>query len=126
VLAELASVLTRKPHIVKNIAKRLGLRKEEAVFTILIYVLNRFSIKYRSVNGAVRLPILGNVCVPVALAIELSSRARLKTLDLLHLAYAKAMKEGGDPIDMILTADAGFEKAKELLKEIGIELRIIQ
>jgi len=53
---------------------------------------------------------------PIATAIELSSKARLKTLDLLHVAYAKLMKEEGEPIEGILTADTGFEKAGELLK----------
>ncbi len=126
VLAELASVITRRWRIVKDIAKRLELSREEAAVTILIYILNRFGLKFKQVNGLARLPLIGNVHVPVASAIGLSSKARLKTLDLLHIAYAKAMIEEGEPIEELLTADTDFGRARELLEEMGLELRIIE
>lgn len=126
VLAELASVISRRWRFVKDIAERLGLSRDEASVAILIYILKRFGLKYRLVDGSTRLPLLGKVYRPVAVAIELSSKARLKTLDLLHVAYAKLMKEEGESIEEILTADTDFEKAGELLKKLGLELRVLK
>ena len=58
-------------------------------------------------------------------AIELTERLRLKTLDLLHLAYIKAMKEQGLLINTLLTADTDFKNVEKDLQEllrVSIEL----
>ena len=126
VLAELASVVARREELVSSIASELGLRREEAVVTILLYILKRFNLRYRGVHGSTRLPLLGRVCRPVATAMKLSPLLRLRTLDLLHVAYAKLIKDDGEPIQKLVTADKDFEKAREELKEeIGMNLHVI-
>jgi len=93
---------------------------------ILLYLLKRFNLRYRSTQGYTRLPLVGRVHRPIATAIELSPLLALRTLDLLHAAYAKLIKEEGEPIQRLVTADRGFEKAREKLRETaGIDLHII-
>lgn len=126
VLAELASVVARREELVSSIAGKLGLSAEEAVVAILLYIIRRFNLRYRSVEGHARLPLLGRIYKPIATAIELSRVLRLKALDLLHVAYAKTLKDSGEQIQKLLTADRDFEKAREYLRrEIGIDLYII-
>jgi hypothetical protein len=57
-------------------------------------MLKRFDLMFRSVKGYTRLPLLGIVYKSIAEAVELSTQARLKTPDLLHVAYAILFKRG--------------------------------
>ncbi len=126
VLAELASIIARREEITASMANKLGTTREEAVVAILLYILHRFKLRYKTTEGTARLPLLGRVQKPIATAIELAPRARLRTLDLLHIAYAKLIKDEGEPIQRIITADSNFEKTREMLKEeIGIDLHVI-
>ena len=126
VLAELASVIARREELVSGVAGELGLSAEEAVIAMLLYILKRFNLRYRSAEGSTRLPLLGRIYRPIATAIELSKPLRLETLDLLHVAYAKILRDNGEPIQKLLTADRDFEAARETLRrEIGIDLHII-
>jgi predicted nucleic acid-binding protein len=51
----------------------------------------------------------------------------LKTLDLLHLAYLKTLKEQGEEIDEIITADYDFEREKEaVMRELNINVKYYQ
>jgi len=125
VLAELASVVARRDEIVSSIAEKLGLNREEAIITILLYILKRFNLKLRSVEDYTRLPLLGRIYKPIAMAVELSTQVKLRTLDLLHVAYAILLKEEGEPILKLITADHDFEKARETLKKMNIDLHVI-
>ena len=62
---------------------------------VLLYVLKRFGLWYRRIDGRGNIYPLGDFYLPLAIAIELSSKVRLKTLGLLHLAYIAALKEQG-------------------------------
>lgn len=127
VLVELTSIVARREELVSSIASELGLRRDEAVTAILLYVLRRFNLKYRSIHGSTRLPLLGSVYRPIATAIELSSPLRLKALDLLHVAYAKLLKDGGEAIQRLVTADKDFGKMREALREkVGIDLQLVE
>lgn len=126
VLAELASIVARREGITSSIASRLGLSREEALIAILLYILKRFNLRYKSIENTTRLPLIGKVYRPIATAVELAPRAKLRTLDLLHVAYVKLMKNGGEPIRKLVTADSDFKKARRLLKEeVCIDLHII-
>ena len=127
VLAELASVVARREEVVSDLASKLGLSSEETIIAILLYILKRFNLKYKSVDSQARLPLIGKIYKPIAKAIELSSRIKLRTLDLLHIAYAKLIKDKGEHIQRLVTAEKDFERAQEILKEeIGIGLYVIQ
>ncbi len=126
VLVELASVLSRRGDLVSSIASKLGLSREETVIAVILYLLKRFNLRYRSVEGRARLTPLGRLCRPVAIAMELSPALGLKTLDLLHVAYAKLMREEGEPMQKLITADEDFEKVREKLREItGIDPQVV-
>jgi hypothetical protein len=59
----------------------------------------------------------------MAYAIELTEKLRLKTLDLLHLAYIKAIREQGLWIRTLLTADTDFKDIENDLQEsLGVTI----
>jgi len=125
-LVELASIVTRREELVTSIANKLGLSKEEAIIAIILYLLKRFNLKYKKVHNGTRLPLLGEVYKPIAVAVQLSPKLKMRTLDLLHIAYVKLIKDKEEPIQKLVTADKDFEKARETLKkELDINLHII-
>jgi len=127
VLAELASVLSRREDLVSSLARRLRLSKELTILAILLYLLRRFNLKYRAVKSRARALPFGRTGAPAAVAIELSAVLRLKTLDLLHAAYLKLLKDQGEPIFMLRTADTDFEGVKEQLKSaVGVDVSIVK
>lgn len=124
-LSELASVIARRGDLVSGIASRLGLGVGEAVMAILAYIIKRFNLKYKSVRGRARVPLLGDAYRPMAVAVELSPKTKLRTLDLLHVAYAIVLKDEGEPIKRLVTVDRDFEKARDTLKNADIQLYVI-
>ena len=63
---------------------------------------------------------------PVTIGIELSHEVGLKTLDLLHIAYVKALKDQGEKLEKLITADMEFKKAeKQLIKIVRIHLHTV-
>ena len=116
VLAELASVLARQHGAIASIRSKLGV-SEHVVFTAaIIYILRRFNLKYVDVKGFSR-TVFGRFYKPLAYSIELAEKLRLKTLDLLHLAYIKAMNEQGVGIHTLLTADIDFKNREEVIEK---------
>ncbi len=127
VIAELASVISRREELVKSMAAKLGLPRELTLTALLIYILRRFKLNYRAVEGRAKTPLLGKMHTPMATAIELAPKLRLRTLDLLHAAYVKTLKDAGEPIHTILTADTEFEKTSKQLKEtVGVKPHIVK
>ena len=105
VLAELARIIARRDDITSEIARKLDLSIEEPVFATILYILRRFNLKYRNIEGEIRLPLLGKVHKHTATAIESASRVKLKTLDILHVSYVKLLKEEGEHIERLITAE---------------------
>ncbi len=125
-LVELASVLARREEIISGIAKELGLDKREAIITLLIYIIKRFNLKYRSMDSETLFPLLGRMYKPMAEAVELSTQIKLRTLDLLHITYAKLIRDSGEFLQEFVTADTGFKKISGKLEEkIGLKLNMI-
>ncbi len=127
VLAELASALSRREKLVRDMARRLNLDEGLTVMAVILYLMKKFRLRYRGLKYGKALTPYGMVYKPIATALELAPTLRLKTLDLLHIAYAKLLKEEGEPIHALVTADKEFERAKKHLRDItGIELHLIQ
>jgi len=62
----------------------------------------------------------------MAYAIEPTEKLRLKTLDLLHLAYIKAIREQGLWIHALLTADTDFKDIeKDLQESLGVTIDLL-
>jgi len=125
VLAELVSSLVRR-HLELNLAKLASGRKELDVVAILLYLMKRFKLRYARVDGHAIVPPLGELHAPIATAIRLSSDFRLKTLDMLHIAYVKLLVDRGVIIDEIITIDEELKASKEALeKRLGVTVRTL-
>lgn len=126
VVTELASVLAKQHKILASIRDRLGVSEHVALIAVILYIMKRFNLKYISVEGSLRTPF-GQFYKPLAYAVELSERLRLRILDLLHLAYIKAMKEQGIWINALLTADTDFKNNEEDIKKVlGITIDLLK
>jgi len=127
VLAELASVLSRREELISDLASKLGLSKELTIIAILLYILKRFNLRYRAPTVRAKALPFGKMYTPIAIATELSTTLKLKTLDLLHVAYVKLLKEENEPIHTLITADKDFKSVEKELRDIvGIEVSLIK
>jgi predicted nucleic acid-binding protein len=127
VLAELASTLSKREGMLLELSEKVKVRKELTIPAVLLYILRRFKLSYRRVNGYKRVFMIDNLYSPFATAIDISSKFKLKTLDLLHLAYLKTLKEQGEEINEIITADYDFEREKEaIMRELNISVKYCQ
>jgi hypothetical protein len=88
--------------------------------------LKRFGLRYVPVKKFSR-TLLGRFYGPIAYSILLSEKFGLRTLDLLHLAYIKALREHDIPVDTLLTADTDFKKNEEKIRDvIGITVKLVE
>jgi len=126
VLAELASALSRREELMSDLASRLGLSRELTIAAILLYIMRRFNLRYKALVSRAKTLPFGKMHAPTAAAVELSGALKLKTLDLLHAAYIKLLKNEGEPIHTLVTADSDFEKAKKLKSILGIDVTLIE
>jgi predicted nucleic acid-binding protein len=126
VIAELASVLSKRYEVLSYIKNKLGISDRVAFMAVILYILKRFNLKHVKVDEFSTTP-LGRFYEPIRYTIELAEELRLKTLDLLHLAYIKTMKEQGIWIQSLLTADTDFKNNEENIKRIlGITIDLIE
>ena len=119
-LLELASVLSRRD-LKEEILKELNLEERLIIPTLLIYLLRKFNFKYEGLDGNITMPMIGRIYLPVAKAINLAGRAKLRALDLLHLSYAKSIKK----VTTLVTLDENFEKLSEV-SDLGLKVEIIR
>jgi len=124
-IVELASVLSRSPHR-GRLLERLRVKEELLIPTLLLYILRRFKLQLGLLKGSVRLPPLGEVYLTMAEALELSVKARLRTLDLLHLAYAKLLRDSGERVETLVTLDENFRIKADLERELNIRVQLLE
>lgn len=117
VLAELSSVLARREFLL-DLKEKLDLREELIVPSLLLYLIKRFNLWYGKVNGYTKIPMLGELYSPISMAINLSANLKLKTLDLLHVAYAKLLKDKGKVIDTLITVDEEFKNVERTIEDM--------
>ena len=126
-LAELASILSRRESMLSELSKKIKVREELIVPVLILYVMRKFKLNYRRADGYRRVPALGSLYSPFWAAIELSSRFKLKTLDLLHLAYIRTLIEQGEEISKLLTVDEDFEGEKERIhQELNVKVETLR
>jgi len=127
VLIEMASVLSRDKRLLKSLSQRLKLSEDLTLIAVLIYLLKMFKIKYAKLDLLQRSIMPWTMYQPFATALELSTNLKMKTLDLLHLAYIQAISKTGEPVTAIATADRDFKKAqKQITKKLGIKVIFIE
>lgn len=126
VLVELSSILSKKQGALQEIFRKVGLRKELAIPTTILYLMRRFELSCRKVNGFIRIPGIGELYLPLSLAINMSHIFKLKTLDLLHLAYMKSLMEQGEDIHELVTVDEDFKRVAKLVKQkLNVEVKFL-
>jgi len=126
VLAELASILARRKSMLQEISRKTKLREELIIPVAILYIMRRFRLSYRRVNGYKRIFIIGNLYSPLATAIDIAPEYKLKTLDLLHLAYIKTMIEQGEEIKELITLDDDFEREREAIsQELNVKVKTL-
>ena len=127
VLTELTSILSRRTELMSKLASKLDLSRELAEVAVILYILKRFNLEYKALRTRTKVTVFGRMYAPAATAMELSPKLRLKTLGLLHVAYLKLLKEQGEPINTLVTADKDFKEAEKGLKEVvDINVHLIQ
>jgi len=125
VIVELASVLSRRDALYK-VFREIGVREELTIPAVILYIMKRFGLKYKRVDGRGRALPLGDFYLPLAAAVKLSSKFKLKTLDLIHLAYIKTLMDQGEEIFELITVDDDFEREKGNIKrELRIDVRTL-
>jgi len=127
VLVELSSVISKRRELLRELSNEIQVDEGKLIPAILLYMVKRFNLTYRS-TGASKpaLPGLGRIYEPMLTAIELSGILRLKTLDLLHVAYIVILKNRGERISLIVTGDEDFKKAEAgLARNLKINIELI-
>lgn len=125
VLTELASVLVRR-ELLLELKARLDLREELIVPTLLLYLIKRFKLEYERVDGYTKIPALGELYSPMAVALNLSTKLKLRTLDSLHIAYSKLLRDKGREIDSLITVDEELRSVVGTTRELlDIRVRIL-
>lgn len=126
VLTELASILSRREEMLLELSRKLKVKEELIVPIVILYILRKFKLSYRRVDGYRRIFMIDNLYPPFATAMDISSKFKLKTLDLLHLAYIKTLMEQGEEINELITVDYDFEREREAIKrELNIDVKIL-
>ena len=119
-LVELYSVLLR----VKPFLEFRWEIRDVNVDTIIAFILHDSRLKIVERSFMSRLQILGKkLRIPLEyyLAVKLTEKLQLKTLDMLHIAYAYMLRNA---IDYIVTGDNDILRAKEKIKQyVGLEVK---
>lgn len=123
-LVELSSAISRRGELLSSLASAIGADEELTLSAALLYLLKRFNLKYRPLDHRSSATAYGRAGVVAATTLSLASSLRLRALDLLHAAYAKLLKEQGEPISSIETADREFWERREEIKEV-LGLRVV-
>jgi len=126
-LVELASAVSRRGELLSSLAGAIGADEELTLSAALLYLLKRFNLKYRPLEQRSSFAAFGRVGAAASAALSLASSLKLKPLDLLHAAYAKLLKEQGEPISAIETADREFwERREEIRETVGLRVVFIE
>jgi len=126
VLAELASILSRRENVLLEISRRINVKKELIITVAILYIMRRFKLNYRRVDGHKRIFVVGNLYSPLATAIDISSKFKLKTLDLLHLAYVKTLIEQGEEVNELITIDDDFKRERDTIEqELNVKVKTL-
>lgn len=126
VITELASVLSRKLKEIKFHKTLLGEIKKltpfEKILFIVSYLLKKFNLKLVSLAKET-ITHFGVMPAVFSTALWLSVDVKLRTLDLLHLAYATLFKRNNYPITAIATLDEDFyNKRREITKATNLTI----
>ena len=113
-VVELASVLSR-------VRVRLrGRRKRATIPSLVRYILLDSGVRIETPLAVVRSKLLGGyVPLEYHLSLAYAERLRLKSLDLIHVAYASALGA-----DVLATGDREIlDRREEIVEEAGVDVK---
>jgi predicted nucleic acid-binding protein len=126
-LVELTAVLSRVDHALRAPDELLQETPRRRVRALLEFLIRDSNLHVASVPAKAKLQVGGtSFSIPIEYhtCIRLAHALKLKTLDLLHVAYADNLRKWGFDIKSFVTLDQEIiGKAKEIRQETGIEVR---
>jgi len=94
----------------------LGIEARDLLLPAAIpYIVRRFKLRYVKVEGSESYYFLA-VSKPVSRALKLSSTISLGALDLMRLAYIDTLRDQGEDLEELLTADKYFSREAEKIE----------
>ncbi|HID91041.1 TPA: PIN domain-containing protein [Candidatus Bathyarchaeota archaeon] len=127
---ELVSVISRRIEFVRapdDLEEALvGLSRKERVAAVLLYAIERFGLRKAAPDYSMRLSLLEiRLPGPYAVAAVLGPQLQLRSLDLLHVAYVSALREGRLPLASIVTLDSELLEAGDRVRGLlGVEVSL--
>lgn len=121
-ITELTSVLLRNNNFTSLMEELSGDRSSTS-YAAITYIIERFDLLYFPTSQSTTETPIGSYNSIMALAIELSDRIPLRTLDLLHLSYAYTISKLASSKMEFFTRDREFEVYKKEIEDVA-EIKI--
>jgi len=126
-IIELAAVISRMDSNMEAPPELLQEPPKRRVRTLVEFMIRDSRVFIASVPAQARIKVAGAVLsVPIEYqnCIRLAHALKLKTLDLVHLAYADGLRKWGHDIDTFVTFDIDIlERSDAIHDELGIEIK---
>jgi predicted nucleic acid-binding protein len=124
---ELAAVVSRIDSNMEAPRELLQEPPKRRVRALVEFMIRDSGVFLASVPAQIRIKVAGVVLsVPIEYqnCIRLAHALKLKTLNLVHLAYADGLRKWGHDIDTFVTFDADIlERSDAIYDELGIEIK---
>ena len=131
VITEFFSVILRREDLSSQLDALVPESKElspyERSLALLLYLVKRFKLTFIEAQAGKRYMALGKIYAPLAQTLRLSQILKMRTLDVMHLAYALLInKQIPKFLDIIATTDEDFIENEKQIKEIsGLRVRYL-
>ena len=124
---ELAAVISRIDSNLEGPPELLQETPRRRVRTLVEFMIRDSGLFLASLPAQARIKVAGALLsVPIEYhnCIRLAHALKLKTLDLVHLAYADSLRKWGHDIDSFVTFDVDIiERSAAIYEELGIEIK---
>ncbi len=121
VLAEIYSVVSRNS---ERINLGFNVAEEDLPAVLARLCMRKYNLKLICISDK-EFSIFGEIPTKYKLAFMLAPKLKLRTLDLLHISYAWAIKLNGYDVKEFVTLDRGILDTAEKIEEIT-DIRVIE
>lgn len=122
-LVELSSAISRKAELIAAVSVEDS-QPPTILLAYLVYLMSKYGLKLLGPSGEHVLTPIGRIGLEAGSCLALAAELKLRSLDLLHVAYLLSLKERGYGIEKLLTTDREFQKAEKLLDEHEVKVVI--
>jgi glycerol-3-phosphate cytidylyltransferase-like family protein len=124
-LVELSAAISRKPELISALPVE-DTQPSTILLAYLVHLMSKYELKLLSPSNELVATPLGRVGAESGFSIALSSDLKLRSLDLLHVAYLMSLKNRGFGIESFLTSNPDFSKAEKFLEDNGVKLILLK